>query len=129
MPPASIDPGLLGTANFTSPGSLRRIDDDDVAAPVAAMLQHVDEARMVGARVGADDEDQVGAGQVLELDRGSPRADGARQPLAGRLVAVIRAVVDVVGAPGPRQQLEDEAGLVRRAAGGVEEAAPGVGGT
>jgi hypothetical protein len=91
------------------------------------MLEHVDEARMVRRRVSADDEDQVGAGQVFEFDGRGALADGCRQPLAGRLVAVVGAVVDVVGAEGAGQQLEDEAGLVRGAAGGIEEAAGGIG--
>ncbi len=103
MPPDSIEPGLLGTANFTSPGSfaglmtmtspprsrqcfsmwMKRGWLDDGLAPMT---------KIRSAPV-----------EVLELDRRGALADGGGQPLAGRLVAIVGAVVDVVGArrPGP----------------------------
>ncbi len=68
----------LGHGEPDQPRLLGRVDDDHVAAAVAAMLEHVDEAGMVRRRIGADDEDQVGAGQVLELDGRCARADGRR---------------------------------------------------
>src|SRR5690606_26035811 len=102
--------GDLGAAGQHRAGAFRhgephqarlpgRVDDDDVAAAVAAVLQHVDEAGVVGGRIGADDEDQVGAGQVLELYGRGALADGGGEALGGGLVAVVGAVVDVVGAP------------------------------
>jgi hypothetical protein len=58
---------------------------------------------------------------VVELHGAGSGADHAREAHAARLVAVVGAVVDVIGAVEPREQLEQEAGLVARAAAEVEK--------
>ena len=50
-----------------------------------------------------------------------PAADGAGQANAAGLMAVVAAIVDVVGAVQPGEQLQQKAGLVRAAAAEVPE--------
>ena len=107
------------------PDLLRRIDDDDVAAAAAHRHQAAQQPRMVRRRIATDEDEEIAALDVLELHGGGARSEACRQTDAARLVAVVRTVVDVVGAERPRQQLQHESRFVRRAAAGVEEAAPG----
>ena len=102
---------------------LRRIDDDDVAAAAAQRHQAAQQARMVRRRVAADQDVEVAALDVLELHRRGAGAERGVEADAARLMAIVGAVVDVVAAERPREELQQEAGLVRRAAAGVEEAA------
>lgn len=76
---------------------------------------------MVGAGVLSGDDDQVGVVQVLQGDGALADTDGLRQRRAGRLVAHVGAVGQVVGAEFAGEQLEQERGLVAGASGGVEE--------
>ncbi len=76
---------------------------------------------MVGARVLAGDDDQVGLVEVFEGDAALADADGLGQCGARGLVAHVGAVGQVVGAELAGEELEEERGLVAGAAGGVEE--------
>ena len=70
--------------------------------------------------------DEVGVLEVVERDgRGAACRWRRCSADARRLVAVVRAVVDVVGAVDARQALQQEGGLVAAAARGVEERALG----
>ena len=64
---------------------------------------------------------QVGVLEVFELDRRRAAAGDARQADAAGLVAVVAAVVDVVRAVQPGEELQQEAGLVAAAAAEVPE--------
>ena len=83
---------------------------------------------MVGRRIAADEHEEIAALDILELHRRRSRSKARCQTDAARLVAVVRAVVDVVGPEHPRQELQQESRFVRRAAAGVKERAPGRGG-
>ena len=76
---------------------------------------------MIAGRVAADDEHQVGGIEVFEHDRRRAAAGRARKADAARLVAVEAAVVDVVRAVEPGEQLQQEAGFVAAAAAEVPE--------
>ena len=52
-----------------------RVDGDDLRAVLLGMLKRGEHARMVGARVLPDDEDQVGQLEVLERDSPLPDAE------------------------------------------------------
>ena len=80
---------------------------------------------MIGGRVGRHQDVKIGLLEVVQPDGGHAGADGRREPDAAGLVAIEGAVVDVVRAEQPRQQLQQEAGFVRRASAGVEKAARG----
>ena len=64
-----------GTGGFRhgelhQPRLLGGVDDNHLPTPFAAVLQHVDEAGVVGRRIGANYEDKVGACQIFQFDRG-----------------------------------------------------------
>lgn len=67
---------------------------------------------MVGARVLAGDDDQVGVFDIVDGHRALADADGLDQCGAGGLVAHIGAVRQVVGAETAHQQLVEERRLV-----------------
>src|SRR5262245_27848866 len=76
---------------------------------------------MVARGVGARDQRQVGLLEVLEAHR---RGAGAVHSIEGDTrsgMTVERAVVDVGGTKGARDELEEEGSLVARPARGVEE--------
>jgi hypothetical protein len=76
---------------------------------------------VVGAGVLADDDQELGVVDVVEGDRTLADPDRAAQRGAGRLVAHVGAVGQVIGAVGPREELVKEGGLVGGAAGRVEQ--------
>ena len=98
-----------------------RVDDHDLAATAADHHERAHHPRVVARRVAADEHDKVGVFHVVELHGAGARAHHARQPHAARLVAVVAAVVDVIRAIDPREELEQEASLVARAAAEVPE--------
>ena len=72
---------LLRVAEAQQPGLGQRVDGDDRGAVRLGPLERGEHPRMVGARVLADDEDQVGPLEVVEGDRALADADGlARAP-------------------------------------------------
>ena len=98
----------------------QRVDGDDARAPLLRPLERREHPRVVGARVLADDDQQVGGLDVVERDRPLADADRLGEGDAARLVAHVRAVGQVVGAEPAGQQLVEERGLVARAARRVE---------
>ena len=63
--------------------------------------------RMVHRRIGADDEDDLGIGDIAHLIRHRPRVDAFHQRGHARGVAEAGAVVHVVGSePGAHQFLK-----------------------
>ena len=114
-------PDVGGNAEIDQADFLDRVDDDDLAAVPADVHQRPHQPRVVGGRVAADEEKQVGVFDVFERDGGRAGAQRFAQADAAGLVAVEGAVVDVVGAVEPGEELKQEAGFVGGSAAGVEE--------
>ena len=106
---------------------LQRVEHDDRHAAARAFVQRAHHARMVGAGIVAHRDDQVAMVEILQRDRALADADRLRQPDAGRLVAHVGAVGEVVGAVFAGEDVEQERRLVRGPAGGVELRHVGVG--
>ena len=103
------------------------IDDDHVAAAPADGHEAAEQAGMVRGGIAADEDVEIAALHVLELHGRGAGPKAGREADAARLVAVERAVVDVVRAERPGEELQQETGFVRGPAAGVEEAAAGRG--
>ncbi len=98
-----------------------RVDAHHARAVLLGLLQGGQHARVVGARVLPGDHDEVRPVQVLQQHAALADADRLRQGRAGRLVAHVGAVGEVVGAELAREELVEERGLVAGAARGVED--------
>ncbi len=120
-PDAGQAPRRLGVAEPGEPGLRQGVDRDDLRAPLLRDLEGGEHARMVGARVLADDEDQLGVVDVLEAHAALADAGHLGQRHRRRLVAHVGAVRQVVGAERPDEQLVEERRLVRGTARGVED--------
>ena len=72
---------------------------------------------MVTGRVAADNEHQVGALDVGQRDGGGAGADGAGESDTAGLMAVVAAIIDVVGAVQSGKKLQEKPGLVRAYSG------------
>ena len=106
----------------------REIDTDYPGLVVVWLTEELPEvlrlAMLTGARdvIGPETPDNemltrlVAAGEIGEFDRGRAGADGVAKRHAGRLVAVVGTVIDVVGAIQPGKELQQEAGFHRRSA-------------
>src|SRR5262249_3878079 len=116
-----------GDAEVHQADFLDRVDDDDVAAPATDVRQRAHEPRVVGSRVAADQEVQVGVFNILQADGRGAGPERAGQPDGAGLVAVVGAVVYVVGAVQAGEQLQQEAGLVGGPAAAIEEVLVGCG--
>ena len=92
------------------------IGDDQLGALADALLHPRCEDRVAVSRVGADDEDDVGLGDGLEVLRAGRGAERRAQPIAGRRVADAGAGIDIVVAEGGAHQLLDEEDLLVGAA-------------
>ncbi|CAL2062578.1 exported protein of unknown function [Streptomyces murinus] len=99
----------------------QRVDADHLRAVRLGLLQRGQHPGMVGARVLARHDDQIGLVQVLQEDAALADADGLRQRRARRLVAHVRAVRQVVRAQLAREELVQERRLVAGTARGVED--------
>ena len=76
---------------------------------------------MIGPRILTGQDQQLGVIDVVEGDAGLTDPDGLGQRVAGRLVAHVGAVGQVVGAVRPYEQLVAEGRLVGGTARGVED--------
>jgi hypothetical protein len=123
--------GYFGTATDDALDPLRilvsleaglgqRIHGDDLGTVLFGLLQSSQHPGVVGARILAHHDDEVGLAEVVVGDGGLADADGLSHRPSGRFVAHVRAVGQVVGAEGPHEQLVRERGLVRGPAAGVE---------
>ena len=93
-----------------------RIDYDQLRPFTQALLHARAEHRVGVGRVGADDHDDVGKIDALEVLRAGRLAERLLQPVAGGRVADAGAGVDVVVAEAGADQLLDEEGLLVGAA-------------
>ena len=78
--------------------------------------------RVAFCGVGTHDQHAVGKMQVFERTRVAAIAHGAKQPHGGRVLAVARAIVDVVGAIDRPGELLGEVGFLIAALAGRNEA-------
>ncbi len=88
--------------------------------PARDLAQRGEHARVIGAGIMADAEQGVAMLEILERHGALAHADRLGQADAGRLVAHVRAVGEIVGAIDARQQLVEERRFVGGAAGSVE---------
>ncbi len=98
----------------------QRVHRDDAGSVQLRLLQRRELAGVVGARVLAHQEDQIGVVQIFQADRALPGAQRLVEREAARFVAHVGAVRQVVGPEGTREELEHEGGLVADPARGVE---------
>ncbi len=91
---------------------LERIEHDDRHAAARAFVQGAHHARMIGPWVVPHGDDQVARVEVFQGDRALADADRHRQADAGRLVAHVRAIREIARPVFPREDLEQEGGLV-----------------
>ncbi|MNM83356.1 hypothetical protein D3C81_954150 [compost metagenome] len=99
---------------------LERVQADHLGTAFDRLAQRFEHARVVGARVLADDEDCVGVLQVVEHHGALADPEGFRHADAAGLMAHVRTVRKVVGAIGAHEQLVEEGRLVAGPARGVE---------
>ena len=103
------------------PALAQRVERHDVRAALGGLAQLAEHARVVRPRVLAEDEDGVGAGEIIERDGALAHADAAPHARAGGLVAHVGAVGEVVRAVRAHEQLVKEGRFIAGAAGGVED--------
>ncbi|MEZ5181753.1 MAG: hypothetical protein R2702_07765 [Acidimicrobiales bacterium] len=118
----------LGVLEPDEPGLGEGVDGDDRRASPLGLLESGEHAGVVGARVLADDHDELGLMDVVEGDAPLADPDGLGERHAARLVAHVRAVGEVVRPELAHEQLVQERRLVARAPGRVEDGAVGVAG-
>ena len=114
-------PRSLGTLKLTMPVSTTGLMTITSPPRARRFFRRGHQPRMVAGRVAADDEDEVGLFQVLERDARRASADGVVQADAAGLVAIVTAVADVVRAPDPGEELQQETSFVRAATAEVPE--------
>jgi hypothetical protein len=114
-------PGIARHGEVDRPRLDDRIDGDDLAAAATDHHERPHHPRVVAGGVAAQEHHEVGMLHVVELDGAGARADHARQADTAGLVAVEAAIVDVVGAVEPGEELQQEAGLIARPAAEIEE--------
>jgi hypothetical protein len=99
---------------------LQRVDADDEAAVVLALFERAEHARVVGAWVLANHQDEFGDVEVFERDTALADAECGRKRGSAAFVAHVGAVGEVVGAISAHKQLVHKCGLVACAAGGIK---------
>ena len=75
---------------------------------------------MIGARILAGYDDELGVVDIVQGDAGLADSDGFLQCNRGRLVTHVGTIRQIVGPERTSEKLVDERGLVRRPPGGVE---------
>ena len=108
------------------PGFGKRIHGDDDGAVLLRLLQRAEHARVVGAGILTRHENQRRRLQVREADGAFADADRFDQGRAGRFVAHVGAVGQVVRPDAPNEELVGEGCLVRCPPGSVEDRLVGV---
>ena len=88
-----------------------RIDDDQLGALAQPLLQPRGKDRMAVGRVGADDDDDIGVLDRIEILRAGRGAEGGAEAVAGRRMADAGAGIDIVVAEAGADQLLDEIGF------------------
>ena len=84
------------------------------------MFECGEHARVIGPRILANDHDELGLVEVVEINRSLADAYGFVERGSARLVAHVRAVRQVIRAELAREELVQEGGFVACATSGVE---------
>ena len=119
-PPTEQPARPLRVLEALQAGFGQRVDGDDGGARSLGRLQRGQHPRVIGARVLAHHDDQVGGDEIGDVDRALADADRLDQRHPARLVAHVRTVGQVVGAEAPGEQLVQERGFVARPTRRVE---------
>ena len=99
-----------------------RIDDDELGALAQPLLDLRADDRMRVGRIAADDENDIGLVDGVEILRAGGRAEGLAEAIAGRRMADARARVDIIIAEAAADELLHEKGLLAGAARGGDAA-------
>src|SRR4051812_33247775 len=97
------------------------IDVNDLRAASFRFLQRGQHARVIRARILADDEDCFCHVEVFERDRALAYAYGFSQGRAARFMAHVGAVRQIIRAKLANEELIEKSRLVARAPGSVED--------
>ena len=89
---------VLRVGETLQPALAQRVEGEHAGPALHRAAQFAEHARMVGAGVLPEDQDQVGFLEILQGHRALADADLLPQRHAGRLVAHVRAVGEIVGA-------------------------------
>ena len=92
------------------------IDHDDFATASPQVHQAGHQARMVAWGISTDDKDRIALVEILKDHGGCAGPEGGLQSYAAGLVAVVTAVVDVVGPIDSGKKLEQKTCFVARSA-------------
>ena len=111
---------ILGCGKPFESALAQWVEHDDRHIAARRPVQFGQHPRAIGARVLAEDEDRVGIGEVVEQHGSLADPDAFGKADAGRLVAHVRAIGEIVRAEAAREQLVHERRLVRGASRGVE---------
>ena len=114
-------PRIAGHREVDEPCLDDWIDNDHLAAAAADHHECPHHPRMIARGVATDQEHAVGMLHVVERDGARARANHACEPYAAGLVAVEAAVVDVIGAIEPGEELQEKARFVAGTAAEIEE--------
>ena len=98
----------------------QRIENDNRHAAAGKLMQGAHHPWVVGARIMADGDHQLGLVKIVEGDGAFANPDRLRQAHAGGFVAHVGAVGEVVGAILAGVQLEQPRCLIGRPARGIE---------
>ena len=109
-------PPIAGNAELDHSQFAHWIDDDHLAAASPQMGQRCHQSRVIAGRIAADDHGQIALLQIVQRYRGRAGAEGLIQSDTAGLMAIVAAVVDVVGAVESSSQLQEKAGFIAAAA-------------
>ena len=98
----------------------QRVKHDNRYATTSQFVQRPHHTRVVGSRIMADGNHQLGFVKIIQRHRSLPDADRLRQPDAGRFMAHIGTVREIVGAQFTGKQLEQPRRFVGGAPGSIE---------
>ena len=121
MPLVAMPMAVWGFLNRSVPASGSGLTLTMRGAVALGLFQGGEHPGVVGAGVLAGDDDEVGVVEVVEQHAALADAEGFGEGGAGRLVAHVGAVGQVVGAEVAGEELEEEGGFVAGAARGVED--------
>ena len=96
------------------------VKNDNRHTPAGKLMQSAHHPRMVGARIMADGDHQLGLVKIVEGDGAFANADRLRQAHAGGFMAHVRAVGKVIGAVLAGKQLKQPRRFIGGPSGGVE---------
>ena len=106
---------IAGNAKLDHPQFTHGIDHNHLATTTTQMRQRSHQSRVIAGRVATDDQGQIALLQIVERDGGRAGTQRLIQSHTAGLMAVVAAVVDVVGAIQARSKLQQKARFVAAA--------------